>query len=93
MLLNSARSLAADLANHSTSDRAPPWLNLFISGAKSDQIWEIFHEWVYLYPVYFLLSWGGVKGRRRGGVLLIIYSVNFNPATYLMLQILQETFN
>lgn len=71
---------------------SPPWLNLFISGAKSDQIWEIFHEWVYLYPVYFLLSWGGVKGG-GGGVLLIIYSVNFNPATYLMLQILQETFN
>lgn len=31
--------------------------------------------------------------KEGGGVLLIIYSVNFNPATYLMLQILQETFN
>lgn len=46
-----------------------------------------------IYILFISCYLEGVWKEERGGVLLIIYSVNFNPATYLMLQILQETFN
>lgn len=93
MLLNSARSLAADLANHSTSDRAPHgWISLFLVLSQIRFERFFMNESINILFISCYLE-GVWKEEGGGGVLLIIYSVNFNPATYLMLQILQETFN
>lgn len=50
------------------------------------------NESIYILFISCYLE-GVWKEEGGGGLLLIIYSVNFNPATYLMLQILQETLN